>query len=253
MPNRRALPALLSWCLAAAALLAPGLAGGPAAADDGWTVLAPDVKVRPLAEGVWLHRTTRGVIEANGLLATTDEGTVLVDTGWNDEQAERLLAWAAEHLGPVRHAVATHFHEDRTGGVAAVERHGVPVSALEATAELARATGRPVPGDLHPAAAGDFRVGGLVVHNPGPGHAPDNVVVWVPGPRVLFGGCAVKAADATDLGYVGDADLAAWPEAVRGLLARYADGPLVVVPGHGEPAGREALDNTLRLALAAAP
>jgi hypothetical protein len=45
----------------------------------------------------------------------------------------------------------------------------------------------------------------------------------------------------------------AWPPAIRDLLARYGDEAAMVAPGHGEPAGREALATTLRLTAAAAP
>ncbi len=47
----------------------------------------------------------------------------------------------------------------------------------------------------------------------------------------MFGGCLVKSMAAADLGFTGDADLAAWPAAIRGVRARYSDP--VIVPGHG--------------------
>ena len=37
---------------------------------------------------------------------------------------------------------------------------------------------------------------------PGPGHSPDNIVVWIPEARVLFGGCLVKSAGAKGLAAV---------------------------------------------------
>jgi hypothetical protein len=39
------------------------------------------------------------------------------------------------------------------------------------------------------------------------------------------------AASADSLGFTGDANLAAWPEAVRRVVARYH--PVLFVPGHG--------------------
>jgi glyoxylase-like metal-dependent hydrolase (beta-lactamase superfamily II) len=58
----------------------------------------------------------------------------------------------------------------------------------------------------------------------------------------------IKSAEAGDLGFTGDADLKAWPTAVRRVRERY--GKTVVVPGHGpvdEAAAGAAYETTLRL------
>src|SRR5690606_5099180 len=116
------------------------------------------------------------------------------------------------------------------------------------SAELAPAQGWPAPDRLVDEAE-TVRLGGRVVevYYPGPGHAPDNVVVWVAEERVLFGGCFVKSADAPNLGYTGDADIAAWPGAVTRVAERYPEAALVV-PGHGAVGDRSLLDHTIHLA-----
>jgi metallo-beta-lactamase class B len=63
---------------------------------------------------------------------------------------------------------------------------------------------------------------------------------------VLFGGCLVKSEESSDLGFVGDADLAHWPVAIEAVRARYPDAA-IVVPGHGAPGTRRALERTLEL------
>jgi metallo-beta-lactamase class B len=50
-------------------------------------------------------------------------------------------------------------------------------------------------------------------------------------PGLGYGGCLVKSMAAADLGFTGDADLAAWPAAIRKVQARYRDP--TIVPGHG--------------------
>jgi glyoxylase-like metal-dependent hydrolase (beta-lactamase superfamily II) len=95
------------------------------------------------------------------------------------------------------------------------------------------------------------RVGPLEVFYPGPAHSRDNVVVWLPGQRVLFGTCAVRAAGTTALGNVADADVAEWPASIRRVLERYPQAE-VVVPGHGEVGGVELLRHTITLAEQAA-
>src|SRR5438876_5363983 len=61
--------------------------------------LGPDLEVRRLRPGYWLHvsRDAQG-IPANGMLVRTTRGVVLVDTGWSADQTERLLAWSRRAL-----------------------------------------------------------------------------------------------------------------------------------------------------------
>lgn len=85
----------------------------------------------------------------------------------------------------------------------------------------------------------------------GAGHSPDNVVVWFPERRVLFGGCLVKNATTRSAGNLADADLGGWPRALERLEERYPEAALIV-PGHGEPGGWELVENTRRVVAAAA-
>src|SRR5262249_36920909 len=63
------------------------------------------------------------------------------------------------------------------------------------------------------------------------GHAPDNIVIAFPWSSVLFAGCLVKAAEATELGFTGDADFTSWPKALHRVAARYPN--MQIVTGHG--------------------
>lgn len=76
---------------------------------------------------------------------------------------------------------------------------------------------------------------GFEAFSPGPGHTSDNIVLKFR--QALFAGCLIKAANAPDLGFTGDADLASWLASVRRVAARYPKGP--IIPGHGpiDPAG----------------
>lgn len=210
--------------------------------------LGPDVSVRCIAEDAWLftalapsdHAYPR--YPANGLAIDRAGDAVLVDTGWTPAQAEVLLAWSAERGHPIAAAIVTHSHDDRIGGVPALEVRGVPVFALGQTAELARDHGTPfVHRPLEPDA-----IAGLAWLFPGSGHAPDNVVVYHPASRVLFGGCFVKALEATDLGNVADADPLGWGPGLRLVEASFPDAA-IVVPGHGAPGDRALLEHTFWL------
>lgn len=250
MTRPLARPVLLFAC---AALLA-GCAGAPPAAAPRVHQLSADLRVEELRPGLWLH-TSWSVIEggtrvaSNGLIVEDGDSLVLVDTAWGEEETELLLAWADTALAvPLRGAVVTHWHDDRTVGIGALRRRGVPVWGHPLTARLVAAQGEPAPDPLAALAApgSAVRLGGVEVFHPGPGHTLDNVLVWIPGAGALFGGCAVREGGATSLGNVADADLAEWPRSMDRALARYG-GASLVVPGHGRPGGVELLEGTRAL------
>jgi len=214
--------------------------------------LAPDVLVRRLAPGLWLHVTLgRDDIPANGVvLETADGGTVLFDSGWNDAHAAALVDWARDSLRrPVRRAVYTHSHSDRAGGHRALAARGIPVSALALTSRLVarEIRGVPAPDSVPGLTAGPVRdAAGFELLAPGHGHTPDNIVVYFPAQRVLHGGCIIKADTATTMGNVADADVQSWPRAVARVREAYPEAR-VVVPGHGAVSGVSALTATERL------
>jgi metallo-beta-lactamase class B len=213
---------------------------------------APDeVTLQPLAAGVWVHVTWNtvpkfGLVASNGVLACGPGGGLLIDTAWNDAQTARLLDLAAARGCAVHALVVTHFHDDRMGGIAEVLRRGVPTYASPETVKLAHLAGW----SPKPVGAPDaVEVAGVhaEVFFPGAGHAPDNVVVWLPASRVLFGGCMIRAADNDVLGNLSDADVPAWPGSVEKVKERYGQATHVV-PGHGDAGGPALLDHTIDLA-----
>ncbi|MEI7587754.1 MAG: subclass B1 metallo-beta-lactamase, partial [Runella sp.] len=77
-------------------------------------------------------------------------------------------------------------------------------------------------------------------------HTVDNIVVWFPNEKVLYGGCLVKCMEAEDLGYIKEANLKAWPKTIRRLQKRYKN-PRFIIPGHGDWRSGESLRHTLKL------
>ena len=205
------------------------------------------VEIETIAPALYVHRSTdANEIPSNGLIAVQAEGLLLVDTAWTEAQTDAILAWGDGYFRrPWIGAVITHDHNDRAGGLAALERRHIPVAALDLT--VAKLTRRGVRGvtPLFLARDGAFKdPRGFEAFYPGPGHASDNIVLRFPG--LVYGGCLVKSTAADDLGFTGDADLAAWPAAIRKVSARYSD--TTFVPGHG-PVDRsgKALQHTLDL------
>ena len=84
------------------------------------------------------------------------------------------------------------------------------------------------------------------MYYPGPSHSKDNLIVYFPDKRLLFGGCAVKSIQSKNLGFTGDAIMSEWPKSLAKVLNKYNDA-LLVVPGHGEVGGLEIIRHTLAL------
>ncbi len=227
--------------------------------QDAGTMLSDDVTVRQLTANVWLHKTATllpkwGRFTANGVIVTHPTGSLLIDTAWTPAQAERLLAWADARGTPITTAVVTHSHNDRTGGVEALVARGLPVLGLDRTQTIADQAETPGPTTTftgsHIIDVGDRRVR---LFDPGPGHAPDNIVVWIDGgdngeliDTVLIGGCLVRSASSERLGHLADADVTAWGRAIDRVNVHFPQ-PLMVVPGHGRVGDEGLLTHTADL------
>ncbi len=242
--------------------------------------ISGDVEVIQLTSTVWLHTTWKEIdkkrVSANGLILDTSAGPVLVDTGWTEVQTRQLIAWAKKRFNkPVYSAIITHAHEDRMGGANVLKRAAIPIYAGQATLEQTQKQNGSVQDSLSQfqkqnGSASDslaqakaqkwskpdslftgqkvLKIGQekIELYFPGPGHAPDNIVVWLPDQRLLFGGCLIKSKADTDLGFTGDADKRAWPAALQ-RVDRHCVKASIVIPGHGSWGGPDLIDHTFAL------
>ncbi len=87
----------------------------------------------------------------------------------------------------------------------------------------------------------------LEVYYPGAGHTVDNLVVWLPEKKLLFGGCLVRSLEWQSLGFIGDAVISQWADSISKLQSKYNNVEMVV-PGHGAVGDRSILDHTFSLA-----
>lgn len=219
--------------------------------------VAGDMEVVRLTGRAYMHVSRQevppfGLVSANGLILVDRGEALLLDTPWTVEQTEVLLDWIEKTLrARVTAFVPNHWHKDSMGGLAAVQRRGIPSYAYEETIAIAAQKGLPQPEHgfsnaltlkLHELEAHCLYLGG--------GHSTDGIFVWIPAERLLFPSCMVKAGEADNLGNTEDADVKAWPASMDKALAAFADAR-IVVPGHGRPGGLELLRHTRRLASAA--
>jgi len=234
--------------------------------------ITPNLKARHIREGVFVI-THNFPWEANSLAVVMDDHLVLVDTPWTPLATEEILTWLEAQVGPKEIvAINTHFHLDNLGGNAYLVEQDIPVygsnltvkllaergqASLDQTVQWLQAEEDPlfaqtlaglelVPPtevfDIHEGLQLGFGGQSLELYYPGPAHSPDNLVVYFPNRKILFGGCMIVGWD--QIGNTTDADLAAWPASVRQLEQFDFD---VLIPGHGNRLDPGLLSHTLAL------
>ena len=212
------------------------------------------VQIYQVADNVWTHVTThrfgKSVFPSNGLIVRYSEGLLLVDTAWGRRGTERLISGIEKSIGiPVTHAISTHFHDDRVGGVQYLAEMGIETFATPLTRDLALAEGNDVPehGIEGLSEAGNLiSFGPVQIYFPGAAHSADNIVIYVPTAQVLLGGCAVHEASRKSAGNVKDANLSEWSKSIQRVQQMFPEAK-VVIPGHGLPGGFELLGHTIAL------
>jgi len=204
--------------------------------------ISPTVWVKQLTPGIWITGFTfktpdLGYVPCNGLIIAAQPGPTIVDTGNTRDQGELLVSTAKRLTGkPVMQAIATHYHIDRTGGIAAMSAANIPVFAHPYSVGLAQAAGFPVPQPVKGLEKGPVQLGPVELYYPGAGHTRDNITVWHQDSRTLFGGCLLRATTDKSIGSRADADMTAYPSTIEQLAKRYPDRQFTI-PGHGTIAG----------------
>jgi glyoxylase-like metal-dependent hydrolase (beta-lactamase superfamily II) len=212
--------------------------------------------VREVASGVYvvLGDTGRGSEgRPNAGFIVTGAGVVVIDALASPAQGEQLVGTIRSVTRqPIRWLVLTHHHPDHHFGAIALRRAGARVIAHpdvstgvdEQSREAAESAWTLVVGkkqmagfayadgpDIPVTEADTLRLGRqtIVVGHPwrGPAHTVGDLIVWLPGERVLFAGDLLiedgvtMVVDGTSLGLVAALDTIA---ALR---------PRIAVPGHG--------------------
>ncbi len=212
-----------------------------------------DIDIIPVTPNVLVHVSylqteSFGKVACNGIIYINGNEAVFADTPPDDSASATLLDWFAATYPGVKivAVIPEHFHNDCLGGLNEFHRRGIPSFAHNETRERAEQNKFPVPQNGFGKSL-ELNVGNATVqcYYPGPAHTQDNVVVWIPAERVLFGGCMVKAIGA-DKGYLGDANEAEWSNTVRRVKQAFGTAK-TVVPGHGETGGKKLLTYTIQL------
>ena len=220
----------------------------------GREIAAPPPTLRRLAAGVYavVGDTGRGSEgRSNAGFVVTDSGVVVIDAMASPRQGEELVrAIRSVTPQPIRWLVLTHHHPDHHFGAVVFRRLGAKVIAhpdrrvlaseggedaliadwvrvvgLDAMRgfEFADVPDRPVTG------TDTLRLGGrvLIITHPGAAHSAGDLMVWLPGERILFAG-DVLVEDGVTMVVDGSSG-----RLLRALAIIDSLRPRGVVPGHG--------------------
>jgi len=215
-------------------------------------IVSEDLKIKRIAEHTYLHLSYMnteqyGRIESNGGIIVLQDEAMIYDTPHNNEITLQLVEWISSQGWSITGVVASHFHFDGMGGLPVFHELGIPTYGHLLSPELSYSSDYQLipPENLFDGklklSFGDQQV---AVEYYGPGHSSDNIVLWFPQDRVLFGGCMVKSLHAGK-GNLEDANVDQWSNTVTKIKQEYADSVRIVVPGHGKHGGVDLLDKTI--------
>lgn len=188
-------------------------------------------------------------IPANGMYLLTGKGAIIIDSPWDTTQFQPLLdSIQTRHNKKVIMCIATHFHEDRTGGLEYYRQQGIQTYTTRQTDELSKQRGKKraeflIDNDT----LFTFGQYSFQTYYPGHGHAPDNIVIWFEKEKVLYGGCLIKSVEDTDLGNLGDASIADYATTLKNVRAKCRK-PKYIIPGHSDWTSNKSLNHTLEMA-----
>lgn len=211
------------------------------------------LKITPLTGNFYVYTTYnyyKGArIPANGLYLVTGNGAVIIDSPWDTTQFQPLLdsIWDRHQQKAVL-CIATHFHEDRTGGLEYYRSKGIKTFTTRVTDKLSREKGKKR-AEFLISSDTVFRVGAYSFQTfyPGKGHAPDNIIIWFEKEKILYGGCLVKSVEDTDLGNLSDASIPEYAATIKNVQNKCRH-PKYIITGHNDWTDTGSLNHTLRMA-----
>ena len=201
-----------------------------------------------LTDKITIHRSYEmynGIkTPSNGLIIENDNSVLLIDTAWNDDETQQIVEYVKNTINKtIKSIIITHFHSDRAGGIKAINPKNINIYMTTETAELLH-TNIPYQRITY----GEQTITGLNIDIEyfGPAHTKDNIVVYLPNEKILFGGCIIKSIDSTSIGNTSDADVKNWPNLIKTIIQKYKNAK-VIIPGHGEAGNYTLLTHTLDL------
>lgn len=216
-------------------------------------VIDDDIQLVQLEDSIFMHVSwynleSAGRFSSNGMIVIKSGQALMIDTPMDNEKARRLTRYLKDSLSvDLVTLIIGHFHDDCLGGLGYLQSIGVASIANSMTIAKCKEIGLPVPSiPFTDSLTFEFNGEPIECRFFGAGHSFDNITVWIPGKKILFGGCLIKSIDSKGLGNLSDAVVNEWDITVAKVMKEYPEIE-AVVPGHGNFGRRELLVHTIEL------
>jgi len=207
-----------------------------------------NIELTKLTNKAWLIQSSYacdGILDCNHLLIIDRNDIVLVNTPASDSLTAVLLNCIEKKFKrKVTKLIVSHFHDDSSGGLAETGKRGIKSYALDKTRDLLKKENKKTDIVFTDSLNIPLQSLNLKLVYFGAGHSVDNIVIWVPDGKILFGGCLLKSLTSSDKGNIKDADLQAWSQTIQKVKDRFGSAK-IVIPGHGAIGDCTIFDHTM--------
>lgn len=195
--------------------------------------------IEPINDNMYVYTTFKEMggtkYSSNAMYVLTNDGAILFDTPWDPDQYQPLI----DHIKNIHHKdiialFVTHAHDDRAGGLQFFNERGIPSYAYTLTNKILKEAQQAIAtNELRENEVFTFGQQKFMTSFIGAGHALDNIIIWLPEEKLLYGACLIKSSESTNLGYIKDGNVQAWQTTIEKIQQKYADAK-IVIPGHDE-------------------
>ncbi|MGD9493164.1 MAG: subclass B1 metallo-beta-lactamase [Bacteroidales bacterium] len=216
-------------------------------------IINNDVQLIHLKDSFFVHVTTDyvegfGMVSSNGLIVIRNGNALMIDTPMDEIKTSAIL----DYLRDSMHTTVTvfipgHWHNDCIGGLAELHCRNVFSIANEMTrAECIKRNLETPKASFSKSLTWSFCGIPVECWYPGAGHSLDNIVVYFPKQKILFGGCLIKSAESSTIGNIADANVHAWPKTLKKVQNKYRDAE-IIISGHGSVGSFQIIKHTNRI------
>jgi len=213
----------------------------------------------------------------NSLIVKLDQKDFIwIDTPYTPQATAMVLDWLykkyGEHISIKE--INTGFHIDNLGGNQELKKRGIPIYGSTMTCKLLREKSKntmqkfrnwlkaaeykkyydtysnfifiepTIVFDLHREQTIECGKEKVEIYYPGPTHTYDNITVYIPSKKLLFGGCMILSQEAHKIGFAEDGNVKEWPKSLHRVMQKYKKID-IVVPGHGNAGDKSLIQHTI--------
>jgi len=216
-------------------------------------VIDNDIQLIHLQDSIFIHVTWHqldnyGRFPSNGMVIIKNGQALMIDTPMDNDKTKRLTQYLKDSLHvDLTKLIIGHFHDDCMGGLEYLQSIGIESIANSMTIEKCKEIGLPIASTPFTDSLTFYFSGEQIdCRYFGAGHSFDNLTVWIPNKKILFGGCLIRSINSKGLGNLSDAVVNDWDMTVEKVMKEYPE-IKIVIPGHGDFGGTELLTHTVQL------